>query len=107
MGWNRNNSRARRSSRCFLTTGRGTSENWKTSSSRAISICDSDIVYAEHLCIGSEQTPVTMKEILAQEEKRVMEMTLMKYNGDKQKAMKELDVSKSVFYDKLKRYQIK
>lgn len=74
---------------------------------RAISICDSDIVYAEHLCIGSEQTPVTMKEILAQEEKRVMEMTLMKYNGDKQKAMKELDVSKSVFYDKLKRYQIK
>lgn len=48
-----------------------------------------------------------MKEILAQEEKRVMEMTLMKYNGDKQKAMKELDVSKSVFYDKLKRYQIK
>lgn len=74
---------------------------------RAISICDSDIVYAEHLCIGSEQTPVTMKEILAQEEKRVMEMTLMKYNGDKQKAMKELDVSKSVFYDKLKRLQIK
>lgn len=74
---------------------------------RAISICDSNIVYAEHLCIGSEQTPTTMKEILAQEEKRVMEMTLMKYNGDKQKAMEELDVSKSVFYDKMKRYQIK
>lgn len=74
---------------------------------RAISICDSDIVYAEHLCIGSDRAPVTMREILAQEEKRVMEMTLMKYNGDKQKAMEELDISKSVFYDKLKKYGIK
>lgn len=74
---------------------------------RAISICDSDIVYAEHLCIGSDRAPVTMRQILAQEEKRVMEMTLMKYNGDKQKAMEELDISKSVFYDKLKKYGIK
>ena len=48
-----------------------------------------------------------MKEMLAKEEARILEMTLLKYNGDKQLAMKELAMSKTVFYDKLKRYGIK
>ena len=34
-------------------------------------------------------------------------MTLLKYNGNKQKAMDELDMSRSIFYDKLKKYNIK
>ncbi len=33
-------------------------------------------------------------------------MTMIKYNGDKQKAMEELDMSRTVFYDKLKKYNI-
>lgn len=48
-----------------------------------------------------------MREILAKEEARVLEMTMMKYNGDKQKVMEELELSRTVFYDKLKKYKIK
>ncbi len=73
---------------------------------RAITLCESNIVYSEHLRIGSEDMPSTLKEILEREESRVIEMTLAKYNGDKQKAMEELDVSRAVFYAKLKKYGI-
>ena len=47
-----------------------------------------------------------MKDMLAREEARILETTLMKYKGDKQKAMEELDISRAVFYDKLKKYGI-
>ena len=74
---------------------------------RAVTLCDSNIIYPEHLKIYSEEIPTTMKEMLAREEERILEMTIIKNNGDKQKAMKELDMSRSVFYDKLKKYNIK
>ena len=34
-------------------------------------------------------------------------MALMKFNGDKQRAMEELDMSKSVFYEKIKKYGLR
>ena len=74
---------------------------------RAITLCESNIIYSEHLRIGKGSIPTTMKEMLAKEEERILEMTMIKYNGDKQKAMEELDMSRTVFYDKLKRYDIK
>jgi Nif-specific regulatory protein len=74
---------------------------------RAITLCDSNIIYGEHLRIGKGNIPRTMKEMLAKEEERILEMTLLKYNGNKQKAMEELDMSRSIFYDKLKKYNIK
>lgn len=74
---------------------------------RAITLSDSNIIYSEHLRIGKGQIPRTMKEMLAKEEERILEMTLLKYNGDKQKAMDELEMSRSVFYSKLKAYNIK
>lgn len=74
---------------------------------RAITLCDSNIIYSEHLRIGKGAVPTTMKEMLAKEEERILEMTLIKYNGDKQKAMTELDLSRTVFYDKLKKYKIR
>lgn len=73
---------------------------------RAITLCESNIIYSEHLYIGKGDVPVTMKEILAKEEARILETTLMKHKGDKQKAMDELDMSRAVFYDKLKKYGI-
>ena len=73
---------------------------------RAITLCESNIIYSEHLHIGKGDVPTTMKDILAREEARILETTLMKYKGDKQKAMEELDMSRAVFYDKLKRYGI-
>lgn len=91
-----------------------TSYNWpgnvrelENAIERAITLCDSNIIYSEYLRIGKGDIPVTMREILAKEEARVLEMTMMKYNGDKQKAMEELDMSRTVFYDKLKKYNIK
>ena len=74
---------------------------------RAITLCDSNIIYGEHLRIGKGNIPRTMKEMLAKEEERILEMTLLKYNGNKQKAMEELDMSRSIFYDKLKKYHIR
>lgn len=74
---------------------------------RAVTLCDSNIIYGEHLRIGKGNIPRTMKEMLAKEEERILEMTLLKYNGNKQKAMEELDMSRSIFYDKLKKYNIR
>ena len=74
---------------------------------RAVTLSNSNIIYSEHLRIGKGHIPVKMKDILAKEEARILEMTLQKYNGNKQKAMEELDMSRSVFYSKLKLYNIK
>ena len=74
---------------------------------RAITLCDTNIIYSEHLKIGKGSIPTTMKEMLAREEERILETTLLKYNGDKNKAMTELDMSKTVFYEKLKKYNIR
>lgn len=74
---------------------------------RAITLCESDIIYSEHLNIGSRTTPKTMKELLGLEEKRILEMAMIRNVGNKQKVMKELELSKTVFYEKLKKYDIK
>ena len=73
---------------------------------RAITLCDSNLIYSEHLKMNCDTSPVTMKDRLAKEEQRILEMTLLKHNGDKTETMKELDMSKTVFYDKLKKYHI-
>lgn len=74
---------------------------------RAVTLCESNIIYPEHLRIGKGAIPTTMKEMLEKEEERILEATLLKYNGDKQLAMKELAMSRSVFYDKIKKYNIR
>ncbi len=74
---------------------------------RAVALCDTKVIYSEHLKIGHDDSPKTMKGLLAREEARIMETTLLKHNGNKQKAMEELEISKSVFYDKMKRYGLK
>lgn len=74
---------------------------------RAITICESNIVYAEHLSIGGRGSVSTLKEMLAEDEQRIIETTMMKYDGDKHAVMKELDISRTVLYEKLKKYGIK
>ena len=71
---------------------------------RAAMLCDSNIIYSEYLSVGSGDTPTSMKELLAREEARILESTLIRCNGDKNRAMKELGMSRSVFYDRLKQY---
>lgn len=74
---------------------------------RAVTLCDSKTIYSEHLKIGNGNVDTTLKALLAKEEAKILESSLLKFNGDKQKAMTELGVSKSVFYEKLKKYGIK
>ena len=73
---------------------------------RAITLCDSNIVYSEHLSIGKNDSSETLKEMLEKEEARLIEVALINNNGDKQKAMESLDISRAVFYSKLKKYGI-
>lgn len=74
---------------------------------RAITICESNIVYAEHLSIGGKGSVSTLKEMLAEDEQRIIETTMMKYDGDKHAVMKELDLSRTALYEKLKKYGIR
>lgn len=71
---------------------------------RAITICDSPVIYSEHILIhDDEEEGKTLKEQLLKEEKRIIAETLMRNKGSRQKAMEELGLSKTVFYEKLKK----
>lgn len=71
---------------------------------RAVTICEGNIIYPEHLRFGHDHSKRTMKDLLEEEEKHILEAVLFRFDGDKKKAMDELDLSKSVFYSKLKKY---
>lgn len=72
---------------------------------RAITVCDGSTIYAEHLVIGKPSiNKQTMRQQLEHEEAKILENTLIANNGDKQKAMEDLGMSRSVFYKKLKEY---
>ncbi len=73
---------------------------------RAITLCESNLIYPEHISLTGQKNPKSMKERLQDEEVRIMQEALMRHNGDKQKVMHELQMSKSVFYEKCKRYGI-
>lgn len=70
----------------------------------AAAMSDSDIIYPEHIHLASEPVPLTLRQHLRQEERRYIQQTLAQCGGDRQQAMKLLDVSRSVFYERLKEY---
>lgn len=72
---------------------------------RAITLCDFGLIYSEHIDIASDTGKnATLKELVAAEESRILRAALLRSNGDKHEIMKELGLSKSVFYEKCKRY---
>lgn len=72
---------------------------------RAITLCDSELIYSEHIDIAVESAgPATLKELLAIEESRILRGSLLRCNGDKHQVMAELGLSKSVFYEKCKKH---
>ncbi|MDD3169852.1 MAG: sigma 54-interacting transcriptional regulator [Eubacteriales bacterium] len=73
---------------------------------RAIVLCESNIIYPEHISIKSEEGVLTMNQMMADAEARIIKRTLQQFNGDKVQTMKHLGISKSVFYEKLKKYHI-
>lgn len=72
----------------------------------AVALSESDIIYAEHIRLESEPVQMTLKERLKAEEKRIIRQTLVRCGGNRTAAMEQLGLSKTVFYGKLKEYQI-
>ena len=70
----------------------------------AAALSDSDIIYPEPIHLPTESAPLTLRQHLRQEEKRFIQQVLAQCGGDRQKAMKQLDLSRSVFYERLKEY---
>jgi len=75
---------------------------------RAITLCDSNLIYPEHININEAQNQsiLNFKERVQLAEKEILLNALKEYSGDRQRIIEELGISKSVFYDKLKRYNI-
>lgn len=72
----------------------------------AVALSESDIIYAEHIRLEHKPLRLTLRERLRQEEERVIRQTLAQCGGSRVRAMEELGLSKTVFYGKLKEYQI-
>ncbi len=74
---------------------------------RAVTICDSPLIYSEDILIaGEDSQPKTLKEQLEKEERRIIIDALQKNKLKRKETMEELGLSKSVFYEKLKKYGI-
>ena len=74
---------------------------------RAVTICDSPLIYSEHILIEAEtKRRMTLKEQLEREECRIITETLANKRYKRRETMEELGLSKSVFYEKLKKYQL-
>ncbi len=73
---------------------------------RAITLCESKLIYPEHLSIGGHGKARTLKELIALEEGRIIAAAMAKHGGNKRKVMEELDISRTVLYDKLKKYDL-
>lgn len=71
---------------------------------RSVIMCDSHIIYTEHISIDGDEyvEDFTLKELLKKEELRIINETLLKNNGDKKATMRELGISKTSFYEKIK-----
>ena len=70
----------------------------------AAAMSDSDIIYPEHIQLKAEPAAQTLRQHMRQEERRFIQQTLAQCGGDRQQAIKLLDISRSVFYDRLKEY---
>ncbi|PIE77063.1 MAG: sigma-54-dependent Fis family transcriptional regulator [Clostridiales bacterium] len=73
---------------------------------RAMIISETNIIYPEHVNISEEHVNVILKDILAATEKNAIVETLDACNGNKKITMRKLGISKSAFYEKLKKYGI-
>lgn len=72
---------------------------------RAVTLCDGPIIYSEYISIREAACPPkTLKAQLDAAEKKILIDALNKHHQNRKAAMAELDVSKSVFYEKLKKH---
>ena len=81
---------------------------------RAVNLCDSNTILSKHLILKINnneenylQDVKSLKETMKDCEKEVIKRALEAYKGNKKKAMMALNVSKTTFYSKLNKYNIK
>ena len=74
---------------------------------RAVTLSEGDLIYLEYVRLEEEVPVMTMREQLRDAEKRILQQTLAQCDGDKNRAMAVLHMSRSSFYDKCKEYGIK
>ncbi|MFO7887445.1 MAG: sigma 54-interacting transcriptional regulator [Eubacteriales bacterium] len=74
---------------------------------RAIIISETNIIYPEHINIPDENINKILKDVLEATEKKTIIETLDACNYNKKITMRKLGISKSAFYEKLKKYDIK
>lgn len=73
---------------------------------RAIAICDTTMIYPEHININVSTSLKTLKDAVHETEKRIITQAFKQFGGDKALIMEHLDISKSALYEKLKKYDI-
>ncbi|AOY75050.1 sigma-54 interaction domain-containing protein [Clostridium formicaceticum] len=81
---------------------------------RAINLTESQTILSKHLMLGNQKTQqsildksiLPLREAVEDAEKKAIIEALRHYEGSRVKAMKALEIGKTSFYDKLKKYQI-
>lgn len=79
---------------------------------RAVNLAEGNNILSKHITIKLNKQEnrntdiVPLKQLIDEYEKSIIEKALSLYRGDKKKAMETLKVSKTTFYDKLKKYNI-
>ncbi|SHI47139.1 sigma-54 interaction domain-containing protein [Lutispora thermophila] len=81
---------------------------------RAVNLAEGNTILSSHLAIKKgkkEKKRETydirpIKDVINDAERRAIEEAIMAYNGDKKAAMRALKMSKTSFYEKLKKYNI-
>ena len=73
---------------------------------RAATLSEGDIIYPEHIRLEVSPTQPGLRQQLKEVEKRIILQTLQTVAGDKKKAQEILGISRTVFYDKLKEYDL-
>lgn len=79
---------------------------------RAVALCDSDIIFAEHIDTAKDTAKAaavlsgTLKERLEAAEADILKTTLEESGWNKEAVMKKLKVSKTVLYEKIRKYHL-
>jgi len=80
---------------------------------RAVNLCDGNSIFSKHLVLKPNNNKnfeisdiVPLKQSVAEFEKDTIKRTLKLHKGDKKKTMKSLGMSKTAFYERLKKYDI-
>lgn len=80
---------------------------------RAVNVTEGKIIFTKNFVIDKKlelsedhYNPKSLKEILEKAEKEAIQTSIENNKGDKKEAMKDLNVKKTSFYEKIKKYNI-